>query len=70
VWILSGDDLVRAGQVTGSGASFHAENVVLYDRGGGILQRVLRAERADPVAGGRWLLSGVSVYDANMNIVR
>ncbi|HEX6071888.1 MAG TPA: LPS export ABC transporter permease LptG [Sphingomicrobium sp.] len=70
VWLLDGEDLIRAGIVAGRPPRLHAERVTIYDRGGGILQRVLRAERADPVAGGRWLLSDVSVYDANMNIVR
>ena len=71
VWILSGEDLVRAGQVTGRGRSFQAENVAIYDRGGGILQRVVHARRAVPRAGsGDWLLEDVRTYDANMNLVR
>ena len=70
VWILNGEDLIRAGIVVGRAPRLHAERVTLYDRGGGILQRVYTAARATPIAGDRWLLSDVRVYDANMNIVR
>src|SRR6478672_6315215 len=33
VWLLNGDDLVRASRVAGRGASFHADDVAIYDRG-------------------------------------
>jgi lipopolysaccharide export system permease protein len=69
VWLLSGDDLVRAGRVAGRGASFHADDVAIYDRSGGILQRVIRADRARPMPGGRWLLDNARIYDAGMNLV-
>lgn len=69
VWILDGDDLVQAGHVGGHGPSFHAENVTIYEREGGVLQRVLRAARADPSAGA-WKLTNVRVYDSSMNVVR
>jgi lipopolysaccharide export system permease protein len=70
VWLLDGEDLIRAGIVVGRAPRLHAERVTIYDRGGGILQRVYRADRADPVQGGYWLLSNVRVYDATMNIIR
>jgi lipopolysaccharide export system permease protein len=71
VWILNGEDLIRAGHVVGRGSSFRAENVEIYDRGSGILQRVIEAQRAIPQAGGRdWLLQNVRVYDAGMNLIR
>jgi lipopolysaccharide export system permease protein len=70
VWLLDGEDLIRAGIVVGRAPRLHAERVTIYDRGGGILQRVYQATRADPVQGGRWLLSDVRVYDATMNIIR
>jgi lipopolysaccharide export system permease protein len=70
VWVLDGEDLIRAGIVVGRAPHIRAERVTIYDRGGGILQRLLTAARATPIAGNRWLLSDVRVYDANMNMVR
>jgi lipopolysaccharide export system permease protein len=69
VWVLSGDDLIRAGTVGGN--PFVAQRVTIYDRGGGILQRQIDAARATPnPATGDWLLQDVRIYDANMNVVR
>ena len=70
VWIRSGDDLIRAGHVAGSGASFHAENVTIYDRSSGLLQREIRAGHARPLPNGSWRLEDVRIYDANMSVVR
>ena len=71
VWLLSGEDLIRAGRVAGRGADFHADNLAIYDRTGGILERVIRADSAVPrPATGDWLLNKVKVYDATMNLVR
>jgi lipopolysaccharide export system permease protein len=69
VWLMNGDDLIRAGHVGGSGRAFHAETVSIYDRTGGALQRVIRADRAVPVAPASWRLENVRTYDANMNLV-
>jgi lipopolysaccharide export system permease protein len=71
VWLLQGDDLVRAGIVSGRGSGMVLHQVSIYDRTGGVLQRVTNADRATPQPGGRdWLLQGVQVYDANMNVLR
>jgi lipopolysaccharide export system permease protein len=70
VWLLQGDDLVRAGIVTGRGSGMVLHQVSIYDRTGGVLQRVTNADRATPRPGGDWLLQNVQVYDANMNVVR
>jgi lipopolysaccharide export system permease protein len=71
VWILNGDDLIRAGLIAGRGAQLHIERLAIYDRGNGVLQRVVRADRAYPrPASGDWLLRNVSIYDANMNVTR
>ena len=71
VWLLNGEDLVRAGRVAGRGRGFHADNVAVYDRTAGVLERVIRADRAEPrPATNDWLLSDVRVYDATMNLVR
>jgi lipopolysaccharide export system permease protein len=70
VWLLQGDDLVRAGMVTGRGANMVLHRVGIYDRTGGVLQRVINADTAEPNAAGGWLLRRVQVYDAAMNVVR
>src|SRR3954454_19917378 len=46
VWVLEGDDLVRT-MIVG-GTPFHAEQVSIYDRSGGVLQRIIYAVRAIP----------------------
>src|SRR3954449_201562 len=48
VWILNGDDLVRASIVVGFESHIRVERMMIYDRGGGVLQRVITAERAVP----------------------
>ena len=70
VWLMNGEDLIHAGQVGGSGGRFHADDVTLYDRSGGALERVIRADRATPLSGSpNWILNNVRIYDANMNVV-
>src|SRR3954463_269283 len=69
VWVLNGDDLVRAGIVTGRGAKLSVRNVSVYDRQGIALQRVVTAQRALPQPQSKdWRLEGVRIYDANMNL--
>jgi len=69
VWVLNGDDLIRAGTV--GGRPFGAQRVTIYDRGGGVLQREIHAARAYPrPASGDWLLQDVRIYDASMNVER
>jgi lipopolysaccharide export system permease protein len=70
VWLLSGDDLVRAGLVVGRPPNLRVERLAIYDRAGGVLQRVMLAARANPGPGDAWTLSDVTIYDANMNMVR
>lgn len=69
VWLLDGNDLIQARIVGGHGGNFYANNVTIYDREGGVLQRVIQAERAQPQAGA-WLLTKVRIYDSAMNVVR
>jgi lipopolysaccharide export system permease protein len=69
IWLLDGDDFIRARHVGGHGRSFHAEGLSIFEREGGALQRVVTADRAAPVAGA-WRLSGVKIYDSSMNVVR
>ena len=69
VWVLNGEDLIRAGRVSGRGPNFRIDNLTIYDRSGGVLSRVIRAEAAVPVPGGDWLLKNARIYDAAMNLV-
>jgi lipopolysaccharide export system permease protein len=69
VWLLHGNDLIQARHVGGHGSNFHAEGVTIYDREGGVLQRIVRADRADP-QNGAWKMTGVRIYDSAMNVVR
>ena len=69
VWLLSGDDLVRARFVGGAGRNFRAEGVTIYEREGTVLLRVIRADRARP-ANGAWRLENARIYDAGMNLLR
>ena len=68
VWLLVGDDLARARYIGGSGANVHVEQLTIYQRRGGALQRVIDARRADPVPGA-WRLQDVRIYDPGMNLV-
>ena len=68
VWVLNGDDLIRVRAAGGS--PFTAERVSIYDRTGGVLHRVIKASRAAPRPGGDWLLQNVTIYNADMNVVR
>ncbi|MEO7786868.1 MAG: LPS export ABC transporter permease LptG [Sphingomicrobium sp.] len=72
VWILDGDDLIRARHVGGSGAALHLERVTIYDRERGELKRVIDVARADQLPGGGekgWRLQGLTTYDAAMGVV-
>ena len=68
VWVLNGDDLIRAGTV--GGRPFTAQRVSIFERGGGVLEREIQAARAAPQPNGSWLLEDVRIYDARMNVVR
>ena len=68
VWIARGNEHVRARHVGGQGADFHAEDVTIYHRQNGALQRVTNAERAVPL-GNMWRLENVTIYDSTMNAV-
>ncbi len=69
VWLSRGGDLVRVRLATGSGASFRAEGVTIYERDKGALTRIVDAARAIP-DGSDWRLQDVRVYDSRMNLVR
>jgi lipopolysaccharide export system permease protein len=68
VWVLVGDDLVRARQVVGQGQAVRATGVTIYDRQEGTLRQVIDADRAVP-QGNAWRLDNVRIYDATMNLM-
>jgi lipopolysaccharide export system permease protein len=70
VWVLQGDDLVRAGIASRRGGRMVLRQVSIYDRTGGVLQRVINADSATSLPGGGWLLDKVAIYDANQNMIR
>ncbi|MEO6224971.1 MAG: LPS export ABC transporter permease LptG [Sphingomicrobium sp.] len=71
VWLLQGDHLIHAGIVAGRVPDLTVERVSIYQRTGGVLQRVVTARRAVRQAPRNdWRLFDVRIYDANMNIVR
>ena len=72
VWILDGNDLVRARQVGGVDQSLYLENVTVYERDKGTLQRVIDIGRADQMPGGGeqgWLFKNVRTFDSAMSLV-
>ena len=69
VWLLDGEDLVRARQVTGQGAALRATGVSIFDRDKGTLRQIIEAERAVP-RGDSWLLQNVRIYNSASNVSR
>lgn len=67
VWLMAGDDLVKARQVIGRGSATRVQGLTIYDRSGNRLERVINAERASQ-AGGGWRLETVQIYDTAMNM--
>jgi lipopolysaccharide export system permease protein len=67
VWIMDGDDLVRARFVIGRGSAARLQGVTMYERKGNALTRVVDAETANQVPGG-WRLQKVRTYDPATNL--
>ncbi len=67
VWLLVGDDLVRARQVVGQGERLRATGVSIYDRDKGTLRQIIDAERGRP-EGNAWRLEKVRIYNAAANM--
>jgi lipopolysaccharide export system permease protein len=69
VWVLSGDDLLHANIVNGRGERLIARQIRIFDRSGGILQRIIQADSMARRPAGDWLFNDVRIYDANMNLI-
>lgn len=68
VWVRAGDDLILVRQVSGKLASTRLQGLTIYQREGGTLATLIRADRAVPVQGG-WRLSNVRLFDIAGNRV-
>ncbi|HEU5482848.1 MAG TPA: LPS export ABC transporter permease LptG [Sphingomicrobium sp.] len=66
IWVIRGNDLIRARHLGGRGSSLHVEGLTIFQRDKGALQRVIDAERAVP-EGDMWRLENVRIYDSTMN---
>lgn len=71
VWVVSGDNLVRAGIISGRAPALHARQLTIYERRDGVLTRVIDARQAvhDPRSND-WVLRDVRIYDSTMSLVR
>ncbi len=62
VWVRDGDDLVRAGLISGTGANVTLNDVSIYDRHGDKLVSVIHAP-SGRYAGKGWDLTGATAFD-------
>ncbi|HZF43625.1 MAG TPA: LPS export ABC transporter permease LptG [Sphingomonadaceae bacterium] len=68
VWVRSGDDLVRARTVTGSGANTRLRGVTVYERQAGTLRAIVSADAAQPEGVG-WRLFNVRRFNVTAGAV-
>lgn len=62
VWVRSGEDLVRAGTITGRGDQVRLQDINIYDRHGDRLISVITAKRGQ-FTGKDWLMQDVRIFD-------
>ena len=62
VWVRDGDDLIEVAQIRGRGDNARLGGVTLYDRTGGNLVAVIRADHGRRVAGG-WAIWPANRFD-------
>jgi lipopolysaccharide export system permease protein len=62
VWVRDGDDLIHATSASGRGAATRLDGITVYDRAGGTLQAIVRADRGSQSDGG-WRLENVRRFD-------
>ncbi|HEV7341535.1 MAG TPA: LPS export ABC transporter permease LptG [Sphingopyxis sp.] len=61
IWVRDGDDLINAETVETGGPSIVLRGVTIYERTGGVLSSMLKADSARSVAGG-WEMSGATRF--------
>ena len=59
VWVRDGDDLIQVDQISGRGNGARLGGVTLYDRAGGNLQSIVRAQHGERKGDG-WLIGPVT----------
>jgi lipopolysaccharide export system permease protein len=62
IWVRDGEDLIRAGTITGKGRDTRLQNIDIYDRHGDRLISVINA-RSGSFTGKDWRLEKVRVFD-------
>jgi lipopolysaccharide export system permease protein len=61
IWVRDGDNLINATTVETGGSTIVLHGVTIYERTGGVLSSMLKADSARSVAGG-WKLSGATRF--------
>lgn len=69
VWVRDGEDLIRAGTITGKGAAVRLQNIDIYDRHRDRLISVIHAERGH-FTGADWQLEKVQIFDVTRGTSR
>ena len=69
VWVRDGDDLIEVAQIRGRGDATRLGGITLYDRTGGNLVAILRADHGRRVANG-WEVSPATRFDVKSGTVR
>ncbi|MBT2188752.1 LPS export ABC transporter permease LptG [Sphingobium nicotianae] len=69
VWVRDGEDLIRAGTITGSGRQVRLQNVDIYDRHGDRLISVIAAKNGY-YTGRDWRLEKVRIFDVTLGTSR
>jgi len=62
VWVRDGEDLIRAGTITGSGKTTKLQDIAIYDRHGDRLISVINAKQGH-FTGSDWRLEKVNIFD-------
>lgn len=63
VWVRDGDDLIQVAQIRGRGDATRLGGITLYDRTGGNLVAILRADHGKRAPGGGWLIEPAARFD-------
>lgn len=69
IWVRAGGNLINAGTVRTADPVVSLQKVTIYERRGGALASVVRADSARPVAGG-WELQGASRFSVRSGTVQ